>query len=233
MRRNLSVPGSLVLLALLAIAPLTGCVTKSKYNLMLAERNELAASNEILRQESGQHQRQSQRLASVATGLSQELALRDQEMEQLRREQEELMEELEIWVVAGLIKMELLKDGLHLVLAEEILFPTGSDELNDTGREVLTKLVEELEQLPYQIAVIGYTDNVPVGPRLAARFPSNWELAGARAASVVRLFQGAGIPAQQLVVISRGEGQPIASNDTPEGRAENRRIEVRLRPVVH
>lgn len=142
------------------------------------------------------------------------------------------MEELETWVVAGLIKMELLKDGLHLVLSEEILFPTGSDELSDTGREVLTKLVEELEQLPYQIAVIGYTDNVPVGPRLAARYPSNWELAGARAASVVRLFQGAGVPAQQLLVISRGESQPIASNDTPEGRAENRRIEVRLRPVV-
>ncbi len=232
MKRNLSVPGSLVLAASLAIAPLTGCVTQSKYDLMLAERDELAASNEILRQQSGQLTRQSQRLASVAAGLSQELALRDEEVEQLRREQEELMEELEIWVVAGLIKMELLKDGLHLVLSEEILFPTGSDELNDTGREVLTKLVEELEQLPYQIAVIGYTDNIPVGPRLAARYPSNWELAGARAASVVRLFQGAGIPAQQLLVISRGEGQPIASNDTPEGRAENRRIEIRLRPVV-
>ncbi len=232
MRRNLSVPGSLVLAASLAIAPLTGCVTQSKYDLMLAERDELAASNEILRQQSGQLTRQSQRLASVAAGLSQELALRDEEVEQLRREQEELMEELEIWVVAGLIKMELLKDGLHLVLSEEILFPTGSDELSDTGREVLTKLVEELEQLPYQIAVIGYTDNVPVGPRLAARYPSNWELAGARAASVVRLFQGAGIPAQQLLVISRGESLPIASNDTPEGRAENRRIEIRLRPVV-
>ncbi len=232
MKRNLSVPGSLVLAASLAIAPLTGCVTQSKYDLMLAERDELAASNEILRQQSGQLTRQSQRLASVAAGLSQELALRDQEVEQLTREQEELMEELEIWVVAGLIKMELLKDGLHLVLSEEILFPTGSDELSDTGREVLTKLVEELEQLPYQIAVIGYTDNVPVGPRLAARYPSNWELAGARAASVVRLFQGAGIPAQQLLVISRGESLPIASNDTPEGRAENRRIEIRLRPVV-
>ncbi|TDJ06241.1 MAG: OmpA family protein [Deltaproteobacteria bacterium] len=232
MKRNSSVPGSLVLAASLAIAPLTGCVTQSKYDLMLAERDELAASNEILRQQSGQLTRQSQRLASVAAGLSQELALRDEEVEQLTREQEELMEELETWVVAGLIKMELLKDGLHLVLSEEILFPTGSDELSDTGREVLTKLVEELEQLPYQIAVIGYTDNVPVGPRLAARYPSNWELAGARAASVVRLFQGAGVPAQQLLVISRGESQPIASNDTPEGRAENRRIEVRLRPVV-
>jgi chemotaxis protein MotB len=135
-------------------------------------------------------------------------------------------------VVAGLIKMELLKDGLHLVLSDEILFPTASAELNDTGREVLTKLVEELEQLPYQIGVIGYTDNVPVGGRLAARYPSNWELAGARAASVVRLFQGAGIPLEQLVAVSHGEGRPIASNNTPEGRRQNRRIEVRLRPVV-
>lgn len=232
MRRNLSIPGSLVLVASLAIAPLTGCVTKSKYDLLLTERDELAASNEILRKKSTQLSRRGQRLASVAAGLSQELALRDQEVEQLRREQEELMEELETWVVAGLIKMELLKDGLHLVLSEEILFPTGSAELNDTGREVLTKLVEELEQLPYQIGVIGYTDNVAVGGRLAARYPSNWELAGARAASVVRLFQGKGIPLEQLVAVSRGEGRPIASNDTPEGRAENRRIEVRLRPVV-
>ncbi len=172
------------------------------------------------------------RLIDVASGLRQELALRDQDVKQLKQEQMELMEELETWVVAGLIKMELLKDGLHLVLSAEILFPTGSAELNDTGREVLTKLVQELEQLPYQIGVVGYTDNVPVGPRLAARYPSNWELAGARAASIVRLFQGAGIPVQQLVAVSRGEGQPIASNDTPEGRAENRRIEVRLRPFA-
>ena len=232
MRQNLSIPGSVVLVASLAIAPLMGCVTKSKYDLLLAERDELAASNEILRHNSSRLTRQGQRLESVAAGLSQELALRDHEVEQLRREQAELMEEFGTWVVAGLIKMELLKDGLHLVLSEEVLFPIGSVELSDTGREVLTKLVAELEQLPYQIGVIGYTDNVPVGARLAARYPSNWELAGARAASVVRLFQGAGIPVEQLVAVSRGEGRSIASNDTPEGRAENRRIEVRLRPVV-
>ena len=80
--------------------------------------------------------------------------------------------------------------------------------------------------------MVGHTDNVQISTRLKERYPTNWELAGARAASVVRLFQGAGIPVQQLVAVSRGEGQPIASNDTPEGRKENRRIEVRLRPFT-
>ena len=232
MRRRSSIPGSLVLCAALAITPLLGCVTQGKYDSVVRERDILTRQNETLQARTSRLTKQRTLLVDVASGLREELALRDQEVEQLKQEQMELMEELETWVVAGLIEMELLKDGLHIVLSEEILFSTGSVELNDTGREVLTKLVEELEQLPYQIGVIGYTDNVPVGPRLAASFPSNWELAGARAASVVRLFQGAGVPVQQLVAVSRGEGQPIASNDTPEGRAENRRIEVRLRPFV-
>jgi chemotaxis protein MotB len=73
---------------------------------------------------------------------------------------------------------------------------------------------------------------VPVGPKLAERYPSNWELAGARAASVVRVMQEAGVPATQLVAVSRGETEPVASNDTEEGRAQNRRIDVRIRPVV-
>ncbi len=232
MRQRSSIPGSIVLCASLAITPLLGCVTKGKYDSVVRERDTLTEQNQTLRARTSRLTRQHMRLVDVASGLKQELALRDQEVAQLQQEQMELMEELETWVVAGLIKMSMLKDGLHILLSEEILFGTGSSELNDTGREVLTRLVAELEQLPYQIGVVGYTDNVPVGPRLATRYPSNWELAGARAASVVRLFQGAGIPVQQLVAVSRGEGQPIASNDTPEGRKENRRIEVRLRPFT-
>ncbi len=232
MRQRSSVPGSIVLCVSLAITPLLGCVTKGKYDSVVRERDTLTTQNQTLQARTSRLTRQHMRLVDVASGLRQELALRDQDVKQLKQEQMELMEELEIWVVAGLIKMEMLKDGLHILLSEEILFSTGLAELNDTGREVLTRLVAELEQLPYQIGVVGYTDNVPVGPHLATRYPSNWELAGARAASVVRLFQGAGIPVQQLVAVSRGEGQPIASNDTPEGRKENRRIEVRLRPFT-
>jgi hypothetical protein len=79
---------------------------------------------------------------------------------------------------------------------------------------------------------LGFSDNVPVGAHLQAQFPSNWELAGARAASVVRMMQAGGVPAAQLMAVSQGENQPIASNATPEGRAQNRRIDVRIRPII-
>ena len=58
------------------------------------------------------------------------------------------------------------------------------------------------------------------------------DAAGARAASVVRLMEAEGVPSAQLVAVSQGENQPIASNDTAEGRAQNRRIDVRIRPIV-
>jgi chemotaxis protein MotB len=128
--------------------------------------------------------------------------------------------------------MHLLADGLHITLPHDVLFASGSVELKPEGEQVLRELVAEIKQQPYQIAVLGFTDNVPVGAQLRDRFPSNWELAGVRAASVVRLMQAEGVPSSQLVAVSQGENQPIASNDTKEGRAQNRRIDIRLRPVV-
>ncbi len=98
--------------------------------------------------------------------------------------------------------------------------------------DVLKQLVDELEDLPYQILVIGNTDNVPVGAHLAAKYPNNWYLAGARAASVVTYMEQQGVPSAQLVPVSWGQEHPVQANDTEEGRAENRRIEVRLRPVI-
>jgi chemotaxis protein MotB len=204
---------------------LAGCVTRSSYNEVVAERDQLAQDKQIL-------QRRSAALSGVAAGLSTELALRDREVSLLQREQEELADEVARWAVRGAIKMQLLADGLHVILPQDLLFESGSAELNPEGEKLIAELVTEIKEQPYQIAALGFTDNVPVGPELAKRYPSNWELAGARAASVVRLMQREGIPASQLVAVSRGETGPIASNDTPEGRAQNRRIDVRIRPVV-
>jgi chemotaxis protein MotB len=203
----------------------TGCVTRSAYNEVVAERDDLTVQNRVLRSRAAA-------MTDVAAGLSAEQTLREQELAQLRREQEELADEIAAWAVLGAIKMQLLADGLHILLPHDVLFASGSAVLKPEGEKLVGELVQELGQQPYQIAVLGFTDNVAIGPQLAERFPSNWELAGARAASVVRLMQAEGIPSSQLVVVSQGENQPIASNDTPEGRAENRRIDVRIRPVV-
>ncbi|MFB3117919.1 MAG: flagellar motor protein MotB, partial [Myxococcota bacterium] len=101
--------------------------------------------------------------------------------------------------------------------------------LNSSGTAVLRKVGRRLLELPHTIAVEGHTDDVPV----ARRFPSNWELAAARASSVVRLLIDLGVEPERLKAVSRAEFAPIASNDSAEGRAKNRRIEIQLDAPVN
>ncbi len=192
---------------------------------MVRERDVYRAQEETLTAET-------EELTAVSAQLDQELALRDSEIAKLEETRRQLLDELDVLVVAGLVKMKLLRDGLHLVLSEEVLFASGSAELSDRGRKLILEMVDEFQAFPYQIGVLGYTDNVPVGRLLAAKFPSNWELAAARAAAVVRTMESGGINSGQLLVVSFGPNRPYASNETPKGRAENRRIEIRLRPVT-
>jgi chemotaxis protein MotB len=204
---------------------LSGCVSQGTYDEVAAERDQLLVDRALL-------QRQNQAVATAAKSMQFEIAMRDREIAHLEREQQELEDDVARWAIRGAIKMQLLADGLHLTLPHDVLFQSGSAVLKSEGVEMVAELAAEIANEPYQIAVLGFTDNVPVGPDLADRFPTNWELAGARAASVVRVMETEGIPSGQLIAISRGETGPIASNDTPEGRAENRRIDIRMRPVI-
>ncbi|MFC1769877.1 flagellar motor protein MotB [Nitrospirota bacterium] len=131
---------------------------------------------------------------------------------------------------ANQVKIEMLKSGIKVNLANEILFSSGSSTLNPQGQEVLKRAAADLNDNPYQILVAGFTDNVAISGKLKEKYPSNWELAGARAASVVRLLEGAGVPSEKLLMISLGENKPVESNESAEGRAKNRRIEIMLRP---
>jgi chemotaxis protein MotB len=84
-----------------------------------------------------------------------------------------------------------------------------------------------------QVQVSGHTDTTPVGGKLTAQFPTNWELSAARAITVVRyLTEKAGVPPGRLVASGYGEHQPIANNKSSAGRARNRRIEILLTPLL-
>jgi len=196
-----------------------GCVSRGTYDQVVLERDMLSV--------------RVQNVATVAVNLNRTVRLRDTEIADLEREQQELADEVARWAVRGAIKMQLLADGLHLILPHDVLFESGTTQLSPEGTKLVVELVQEINQQPYQIAVLGFSDNVPVGPGLVEQYPSNWELSGARAASVVRVLEAEGIPADQLIAVSRGETGPIAPNDTPEGRAQNRRIDIRIRPVVN
>jgi len=144
---------------------------------------------------------------------------------------DDLVKELSTELDAKTIKIKEMKDGVNVNLSEDILFSSGSASLNDSGKKVIIKVAEKLKNIPHQVIVAGFTDNIPIRGSLTKIFPTNWELAGARAASVVRLLEKQGVDNGKLTAVSYGENQPVESNDTAEGRSQNRRIEIRLRPV--
>ncbi|MFO7602349.1 MAG: OmpA family protein [Gammaproteobacteria bacterium] len=118
------------------------------------------------------------------------------------------------------------KDRINLAISDRILFDTGEAALTTPGLAVLDPLVAILKAEPYHLTVAGHTDNLPIATE---RFPSNWELSAARAASVVRYLQRRGIPAARLRAIGYADTRPVHENEAPAGRAANRRVEI----VIH
>lgn len=242
--------GTLLCAALVLSA---GCVSSGKYKTLQQERDILAGQNETLQGEVKAASQRGDGLAQEKDALAAEKAALEerqarldaqrqalgsqleQSEEEARRQQstyDGLVNNLQKELAAGQIQVQQMRDGLSVNVAQEILFDSGSASLDKQGREVLQRVSEQLKETSYQIVVTGHSDDRPIGPGLVARYPTNWELSGARAASVVRLFQETGVAAARLMAVGMADNRPVAPNDTPEGRARNRRIEIRLRPVV-
>ena len=101
----------------------------------------------------------------------------------------------------------------------------GSAELEPHSLEVLRAVANTLKNEPFKLEITGHTDVVPISN---STFASNWELSAVRATSVVRLLADNGIAPERLLAIGREASKPIASNDTAEGRARNRRVELMI-----
>ena len=256
--RSLHLTERLVLCAALALWT-AGCVTRTKHDRIvhgLEEQNselearvqDLERSNKSLDDERVKLIDEMENLREARTALSRDVEQlqrsKDLLTEHLRKRESEVAElsqlkgtysglvsELEAEVAAGQIQIEQLRDGIRLNLPQDILFPSGSATLDPRGAAVLRKVAGKLHEQDHRIEVQGHTDNVRLSGALASRFGTNWELAAARASSVVRIFEGEKIDPHRLTAISFGEWAPVASNDDTEGRARNRRIEIRLIPL--
>ncbi len=147
---------------------------------------------------------------------------------------ENLATELRKEIAAGQVKLKEIGGRLTVTLLDKILFPSGSAEINTQGKDILKRLGGKLKGVEEkQIQVEGHTDNVPIGPSLQGQFPTNWELSTQRATQVVRyLEQEVGIDPKLLSAVGYSEFRPVATNETPEGRQQNRRIEIVLIPVM-
>jgi chemotaxis protein MotB len=124
------------------------------------------------------------------------------------------------------IEVQVNQRSVSFRISSELLFSSGEAMLTSEGQKVMDRLLPVLNRVPdYTIIVEGHTDNVPIQ---TARFPSNWELAAGRAASVVRHLQNRGMNPTRLRASGYADTHPLVSNASPEGRAANRRVEITL-----
>jgi chemotaxis protein MotB len=157
-----------------------------------------------------------------------ELAARKVEADRRVAEFKDLLLRFKSLIDAGTLKVMISDGRMVLQLPSDVLFDSGSARLSKAGSEAVAEVTRVLKDVPerrYQVE--GHTDNVPIHN---SQYRSNWDLAAARGLGVVRAMNEAGMDAQLLSAASYGEFHPAATNDTPEGRAINRRIEVIVVP---
>ncbi len=122
------------------------------------------------------------------------------------------------------VNIEQKRKGLVISFTGELLYELGRAELREQGREVLTMISNNLINIPNDIMIEGHTDNLPIRNE---EFPSNWELSTARAVNVIKfLIEEQGFEPRRLSAAGYSQYRPVSDNDTPEGRNENRRVEI-------
>ncbi|WP_245986579.1 OmpA/MotB family protein [Azospirillum thermophilum] len=119
------------------------------------------------------------------------------------------------------VRVRVQQNRVGIEIGDAILFASGQAELSREGRWLLARLAPLIVATPGDLLVEGHTDSVPIA---TARFPSNWELSAARAASVVRLLVEAGLPAGRIAAIGYADTRPVSPGSDPASRARNRRV---------
>ncbi len=151
------------------------------------------------------------------------------ELEKKSVEYEKMASALRGQIDAGRVELTELRGKMTVKMKDKILFSSGSAALGKDGKEALAAVATVLRDVGGKvIRVEGHTDDVPLG---RGPFATNWDLSAARALAVVRFLQASGVDPVRLAAAGYGEFQPIAANDTPEGRSQNRRIEIVLAPA--
>jgi chemotaxis protein MotB len=190
---------------------------------MAALRDELAKLNAALEAADAKAKEQNAQIVDLGQRLNRALASKVEELARYRSEFFGKLRE----ALAGQRDVQVVGD--RFVFQSEVLFPSGSAELQPTGEKQLASVAQRLIEISAKIPkdinwvlqVDGHTDNKPINTRA---FPSNWELSSARAIAVVKFLNSQGIPNERLVAAGYGEHQPLSLMDT----ARNRRIELKL-----
>jgi len=151
------------------------------------------------------------------------------DMSELERAKEELEKQLQDEINNKQVKVEMQGKGLVITFVSEVLFDSGKAKLRQDSFPKLDKVADVLNTTvaDLNVGIEGHTDNQPIKK---SGWKSNWELSTARALSVLHYLSDKSVAEPRLAAIGYGEYKPVASNDTKEGRQQNRRVEIVILP---
>jgi len=205
---------------------------QNRFKAVAAENAELG---ERLRQ-MGMSAETSKKSMSDLNKLVEELRAKERQAQARLQTFRNMIEKFKKMIASGKLRVRIQRGRMVVELSENILFDSGKADLKKEGQVALQEVAGVLASIPdreFQIA--GHTDNIPIK---SAKYPSNWELSTARAVTVARFLSEPAnkadtspkVPASRLSAAGYADSQAVASNDTPEGRQQNRRIEIVLMP---
>lgn len=161
------------------------------------------------------------------TRALEELRARERQAQERIATFRRLMERFRAMINGGRLNVRIVRNRMVIDLPSGVLFDSGRADLKPQGATTLGEVAGVLREISdREFQVSGHTDNIPI----SGRFRSNWSLSSIRAVAVTEYLVSQGVPANRLSAAGYADTQPVASNDTLEGRAQNRRIEIALMP---
>ena len=204
---------------------------QSQLEAMIAERDRMQKDLEARQTELANVMKDKASLSSSVEDMKKamdDLARRKAEADKRIAEFRSLLDRFKSLIDAGKLRVKIVEGRMVVELATDVLFSSGSASLSKDGKAAIAEVATVLKDIPdRRFQVEGHTDDVPIR---TAQYPSNWELASSRAVNVVKAMVDAGMPVERISAASYGESKPAKPNDTPEGKAANRRIEIVLVP---
>ncbi len=242
------------------VLALSACVSQGDYDLLQQDRDKLKAalastSTRLSEEQSARHGTQAEldklvaerdRIQQALNAMSDERSKLSMSVEEMKKAMQELsarkgeadkriaefralVERFKGLIDAGKLRVKIVEGRMVVVLATDILFPSGSALLSKEGKAAIVEVATVLKDIPdRRFQVEGHTDDVPIKGH--AIYATNWELASARAINVVKALVEGHMPPERLSAASYSQFKPAQANDSKEGKAANRRIEIVLVP---
>ena len=238
--------GKIILFLSVIAISLGSCVSSKKYKAQVSRNTELEQRNNDLRAENAKLAGNVNQMKATLSSSEQDLNTKDRmladeqkkmmDMKAMVDDQRNAIRKLKQEVCSALkcftpdeLSIEVRNGKLYVSMSDKLLFPSGSDVVNQRGKEAIVMLADVLKNSDLEVMVEGHTDPVPIH---TDRNHDNWDLSVHRATSVTRIFTDNGIPAERIIASGRGPFHPVADNESAEGRQMNRRTEIVLAPKL-